>query len=183
MKKKYLILPLSIIWVTNMYSAASTNSNMGRLARKTPPFFKSAQNSDKRKRWWFIYFTHTLPKLQASLSPRRYPSSCDPSRFTPRKKIIKVDTETADKILNKLSEEEYKNVKFKTYIYLKEKILLVKTTVEDKNATEEMEEEIELEKLTKNVENLKKTHQKILKDAEKDRNKIKNAINYSGLRN
>ena len=46
MKKKYLILPLSIMWVTNMYSATSANSNIGQLTRKMLPFSKSAQNSN-----------------------------------------------------------------------------------------------------------------------------------------
>ena len=137
-----------------MYSAASANSNMGRLARKTLPFLKSAQNSDKsdkRKRWMFIYFTQTLPKLQASLSPHRYPNSCDPSRFKPRKKIVKpenigkelekleekfenrkkiVKFEDVDKVLEDLDDEAVGNVKITMIYYLDEAVLVVKTTIE-----------------------------------------------------
>ena len=58
--KKYLILPLSILWITNVYS---DNSNMIWLARKMLPCFEKTQNSNNnngknrknrnRKMSWF----------------------------------------------------------------------------------------------------------------------------------
>ncbi len=72
--KKYLILPLSILWITNVYSY---NSNITWLARKMLPFFEEKQNNNnnKGKDSMHFFITHTLPNLNASMWLHRQPRS------------------------------------------------------------------------------------------------------------